>query len=404
MRILHTSDWHLGQHFMGKTRQAEHQAFCAWLLEQVRVHDVDVLLIAGDVFDTGSPPSYAREQYYRLVVELRDAGCALVVLGGNHDSPAMLGESRSLLAQLGTQVVPSVGVDLAEQVLVLHGRNGRPGAILCAIPFIRPRDVLASQAGQSAQDKQQSLQQAIAEHYRVLYELAASKRDELGLTLPIIATGHLTTVGASASESVREIYVGSLEAFPTSAFPPADYIALGHIHRPQKVGGLEHIRYSGSPIALSFDEARQQKEVLLLEFGEAALQSITPLPVPVFQPMASLRGSLKELADAIAEVAKQGTPERPVWLEVQVSTDDYLSDLQSRINALCEGHPVEVLRIRRERGNASASLASEARETLDELSVEDVFARRLQQETLEEEAAQRLQGLYRQVLEALPKA
>ncbi|MBP3064211.1 exonuclease subunit SbcD [Pseudomonas chengduensis] len=404
MRILHTSDWHLGQHFMGKTRQAEHQAFCAWLLEQVRVHAVDVLLIAGDVFDTGAPPSYAREEYYRLVVELRDAGCALVVLGGNHDSPAMLGESRSLLAQLGTQVVPSVGVDLAEQVLVLNDRTGQPGAVLCAIPFIRPRDVLASQAGQSAQDKQQSLQQAIAEHYRALYELAASKRDELGLTLPIIATGHLTTVGASASESVREIYVGSLEAFPTSAFPPADYIALGHIHRPQKVGGLEHIRYSGSPIALSFDEARQQKEVLLLTFEGATLQSITPLPVPVFQPMASLRGSLKELAGAIAEVAAQGMPERPVWLEVQVSTDDYLSDLQSRINALCEGHPVEVLRIRRERGNAMASLASEARETLDELSVEDVFSRRLQQETLEEEDAQRLQGLYRQVLEALPKA
>jgi len=404
LRVLHTSDWHLGQHFMGKTRQAEHQAFCAWLLEQVRTHEVDVLLIAGDVFDTGSPPSYAREQYYRLVVDLRDAGCALVVLGGNHDSPAMLGESRSLLAQLGTHVVPGVGVDLAEQVLVLKDRAGQPGAVLCAIPFIRPRDVMASQAGQSAQDKQQSLQQAIAEHYRALHELALSKREGLGLALPIIATGHLTTVGASASESVREIYVGSLEAFPTSAFPPADYIALGHIHRPQKIGGLEHIRYCGSPIALSFDEARQQKEVLLLQFGEAALHSITALPVPVFQPMASLRGSLKELADAIAETAKQGTPERPVWLEVHVSTDDYLSDLQSRINALCEGHPVEVLRIRRERGNASANLTSEARETLDELSVEDVFARRLQQEALDEEDAQRLQGLYRQVLETLPNA
>ncbi|MDH0097584.1 exonuclease subunit SbcD [Ectopseudomonas hydrolytica] len=404
MRILHTSDWHLGQHFMGKTRQAEHQAFCAWLLEQVRSHAVDVLLIAGDVFDTGAPPSYAREQYYRLVVELRDAGCALVVLGGNHDSPAMLGESRSLLAQLGTQVVPGVGVDLAEQVRVLHDREGVPGAILCAVPFIRPRDVTASQAGQSAQDKQQSLQQAIAEHYRALHELAQRKRDELGLGLPIIATGHLTTVGASASESVREIYVGSLEAFPTSAFPPADYIALGHIHRPQKVGGLEHIRYSGSPIALSFDEARQQKEVLLLTFGDGSLQSITPLPVPVFQPMASLRGSLKELAGAIAEQAAQGTPERPVWLEVQVSSDDYLSDLQSRINALCEGLPVEVLRIRRERGAASASLASEARETLDELSVEDVFSRRLQQETLDEDDSQRLQDLYRQVLETLPRA
>ncbi|MGE6243255.1 exonuclease subunit SbcD [Ectopseudomonas guguanensis] len=404
MRILHTSDWHLGQHFMGKTRQAEHQAFCAWLLAQVRSHAVDVLLIAGDVFDTGAPPSYAREQYYRLVVELRDAGCALVVLGGNHDSPAMLGESRSLLAQLGTRVVPGVGVDLAEQVQVLHDREGVPGAILCAVPFIRPRDVTASQAGQSAQDKQQSLQQAIAEHYRALHELAQRKRDELGLALPIIATGHLTTVGASASESVREIYVGSLEAFPTSAFPPADYIALGHIHRPQKVGGLEHIRYSGSPIALSFDEARQQKEVLLLDFDAAALQSITPLPVPVFQPMASLRGSLKELAGAIAAAAEQGTPERPIWLEVQVSTDDYLSDLQSRIDALCEGLPVEVLRIRRERGTATASLASAARETLDELSVEDVFRRRLQQEAIEAHDAQRLQELYRQVVEELPKA
>ncbi|WP_212631724.1 exonuclease subunit SbcD [Pseudomonas sp. KB-10] len=404
MRILHTSDWHLGQHFMGKTRQAEHQAFCAWLLEQVRGHEVDVLLIAGDVFDTGAPPSYAREQYYRLVVDLRDAGCALVVLGGNHDSPAMLGESRSLLAQLGTQVVPGVGVDPAEQVLVLRDRTGVPGAILCAIPFIRPREVMASQAGQSAQDKQQSLQQAVAEHYQALYQLALSQREALGSALPIIATGHLTTVGASASESVREIYVGSLEAFPTSAFPPADYIALGHIHRPQKVGGLEHIRYSGSPIALSFDEARQQKEVLLLDFGAAALQSITPLPVPVFQPMASLRGSLKELAGAIAAAAEQGTPERPVWLEVQVSTDDYLSDLQSRINALCEGLPVDVLRIRRERGTATASLASEARETLDELSVEDVFSRRLQQETLDEDDSQRLQELYRQVLEALPQA
>ncbi|MGQ7956434.1 exonuclease subunit SbcD [Pseudomonas sp. SP16.1] len=401
MRLLHSSDWHLGQHFMGKTRQAEHQAFCAWLLEQVRAHAVDVLLIAGDVFDTGAPPSYAREQYNRLVVELRDAGCALIVLGGNHDSPAMLGESRTLLAQLGARVVPGVGLDPAEQLLVLHDRAGAPGAILCAIPFIRPREVLASQAGQSAQEKQQSLQQAIAEHYQTLFALAEARRAELGLALPIIASGHLTTVGASASESVREIYVGSLEAFPTSAFPPADYIALGHIHRPQKVAGLEQIRYCGSPIALSFDEARQQKEVLLVEFGAGALQAVTPLPVPCFQPLASLRGSLAELAGAIVEQAAQGSVERPVWLEVQVRGDDYLNDLQSRIAALCEGLPVEVLRIRRERGNAAASLASEARETLDELSAAEVFDRRLQQEQLGEEETQRLQGLYRRVLDEL---
>ncbi len=401
IRILHTSDWHLGQHFMGKTRQAEHQAFCDWLIEQVRAQAVDAVLIAGDIFDTGAPPSYAREQYNRFIVELRATGCELVVLGGNHDSVAMLGESKTLLAQLGTRVIPGVCEQLDEQLLVLHRRDGSVGALLCGIPFIRPRDVLLSLAGQSAQDKQQSLQQAIQQHYQELYALAVAKRDELGGEVPIIATGHLTTVGASASDSVREIYVGSLEAFPTSAFPPAAYIALGHIHRPQKVGGLEHIRYCGSPIALSFDEAKQQKEVLLVDLDSSGLRQITALPVPRFQPLLSLRGSLKELEVAINEAAKQGSAEKPVWLEVLVGTDDYLSDLQLRIAALCEGLPVEVLRIRRERGNGSASLQGQAKETLDELSVEEVFAQRLSSEVLDEIDQAKLLGLYQQVVSEL---
>ncbi|WP_375737494.1 exonuclease subunit SbcD [Pseudomonas boanensis] len=401
MRILHTSDWHLGQHFMGKTRQAEHQAFCAWLIEQVREHQVDAVLIAGDVFDTGAPPSYAREQYNQFIVELRATGAELVVLGGNHDSVAMLGESRTLLAQLDTQVIPSVAEAIEEQVLVLHRRTGQVGAILCAIPFIRPRDVLQSQAGQSAADKQLSLQQAIQGHYQALHALAEQRRTELGGGLPIIATGHLTTVGASASESVREIYVGALEAFPTSAFPPVDYIALGHIHRPQRVGGLEHIRYCGSPIPLSFDEAWQQKEVLLVELDSIGLHRVEALPVPRFQALYSVQGALDDLPAHLAEVAKEGTPERPVWLEVLVTSDDYLSDLQTRLAALCEGLPVEVLRIRRERGTAQPSLQRQARETLDELKPEDVFEQRLGSETLEEGLELRLKDLHRQVLNEL---
>lgn len=399
MRILHTSDWHLGQHFMGKTRQAEHQAFCQWLLEQVRVHEVDAVLVAGDVFDTGAPPSYAREQYYRFIVDLRASGARLVVLGGNHDSVAMLGESRELLAQLDTWVVPAVVADPDEQVRVLPRRDGQPGAVLCAVPFVRPRDVLLSQAGQSAEDKQLGLQQAIQAHYQALFERALQCRAASGGDLPIIATGHLTTVGASASESVREIYVGALEAFPTSAFPAADYIALGHIHRSQKVGGLGHIRYSGSPIPLAFDEARQQKEVLLVELDGSGLREVQALPVPCFQPLLSLRGSLAELPERLAEAAREGTPERPAWLEVVVTTDDYLNDLQARLAQLCDGLPVEVLRIRRERGVARPCLQGEARETLDELSVEEVFQRRLGLEALEEAEAARLTDLYRQVLE-----
>ena len=405
MRILHTSDWHLGQHFMGKSRQAEHQALIGWLLEQVEAQAVDAVLVAGDIFDTGTPPSYARELYNQLVGQLYKAGVPLLVLGGNHDSPATLGESRELLAHLGTTVIAATHADPATQVIVLPQRNGEPGCIVCAIPFVRPRDVLQSQAGQSAEDKQLALQTAIQAHYGVVFAAATARQAELaaelGRPLPIIATGHLTTVGASTSESVREIYVGALEAFPTAAFPPADYIALGHIHRPQKVGGLEHIRYCGSPIPLGFDEAKQQKEMLLVDLDADGLKAVTVLPVPRFQGLVAISGNLQTLVGAIGAAATEGTRECPAWLEVTVAEDDYLADLPARIEALTEGWPVEVLRIRRQRGNAAARLEAAARETLDELSPHDVFARRLQQEELGEELQQALNERYRAVVAGL---
>jgi exonuclease SbcD len=167
MRLLHTSDWHLGQHFMGRSRQAEHQALIDWLLTQVQAHAVDAVLIAGDIFDTGAPPSYARELYNQLIVRLHDAGAALLILAGNHDSVSVLDESRELLTYLGAQVVSSTG-DEARHVVTLprRGTAREPGCIVCALPFIRPRDVQQSQAGQSAQDKQQALQAAIASTYQ----------------------------------------------------------------------------------------------------------------------------------------------------------------------------------------------------------------------------------------------
>ncbi|KVD82474.1 exonuclease sbcCD subunit D [Burkholderia sp. ABCPW 14] len=407
MRVLHTSDWHLGQSFMGKSRQAEHQALIDWLMVQVEDHAVDAVVIAGDIFDTGTPPSYARELYSQLVVRLHEAGVALLLLGGNHDSVATLRESSALLERLSASVVPSADAP-QDQIRILPKRGadaGRmPGCVVCAIPFIRARDVMRSESGQSAEDKQQLLLRSIQSYYRATFEAASALRDKLsqetGRRLPLIATGHLTTVGASATESVREIYVGTLDAFPTTAFPPVDYLALGHIHRPQKVGGLEHIRYSGSPIALSFDEASQQKEVLLVDLDESGLRAVTPLPVPAFQRLVSLLGNLKSLADAFPRIAQNATPEHPAWLEVTVAEDDYLSDLPARIQALAENLPLEVLRIRRDRGNAAAQLTADAGVTLDELDPHDVFARRLEQEDLPENLRQSLTERYRTIVAA----
>ncbi|WP_419210068.1 exonuclease subunit SbcD [Providencia manganoxydans] len=398
MRIIHTSDWHLGQYFFTKSRAAEHQYFLTWLIEQVKQYQVDAVIVAGDIFDTGSPPSYARELYNQFVVSLQQTGCQLVILSGNHDSVSVLNETSSLLAYLNTDVVTSGS---QPHVITLKNAQGKPGALLCAIPFLRPRDIQLSVAGQSSEQKQLSLQNAISEYYQCSYQLARQQREALGLEIPIIATGHLTVVGAEVSDSVRDIYIGTLDAFPSGAFPPADYIALGHIHRPQVIGGKPHIRYCGSPIALSFDEAEQQKSVCLVEFDRSDIAQIQQLPIPIFQPLKTLKGSLADIQKQLNEINNNDNIQ-PIWLDIEVASQDYLADIQQRIEALVKDLPVDVVLLRRARKQPQGQQTALANETLNELTAEEVFLRRLTEEALgDKEKEQRLLLLFKQSHDAL---
>lgn len=398
MRIIHTSDWHLGQYFFTKSRAAEHQYFLTWLIEQVKQYQVDAVIVAGDIFDTGSPPSYARELYNQFVVSLQQTGCQLVILSGNHDSVSVLNETSSLLAYLNTDVVTSGS---QPHVITLKNAQGEPGALLCAIPFLRPRDIQLSVAGQSSEQKQLSLQNAISEYYQCSYQLAQQQREALGLEIPIIATGHLTVVGAEVSDSVRDIYIGTLDAFPSGAFPPADYIALGHIHRPQVIGGKPHIRYCGSPIALSFDEAEQQKSVCLVEFDRSDIAQIQQLPIPIFQPLKTLKGSLADIQKQLNEINNNDSIQ-PIWLDIEVASQDYLTDIQQRIEALVKDLPVDVVLLRRARKQPQGQQTALANETLNELTAEEVFLRRLTEEELgDKEKEQRLLLLFKQSHDAL---
>jgi exonuclease SbcD len=395
MRIIHTSDWHLGQYFYGKSRANEHQQFLSWLLAQVKEHDVNAIIVAGDIFDTSTPPSYARQMYFNFISDLQKFDCQLIILAGNHDSVSMLAESKDLLGALSTKVIANVtditiSNNLAEQVFTIKNKQGKSQAVICAVPFIRPRDVIKSQAGQSAADKSKSLQQAIVSHYQKLYEHAQQEAKKSEDKLPIIATGHLTALGVTTSDSVRDIYIGTLEAFPSNVFPAADYIALGHIHRSQKVGKTEHIRYCGSPIALSFDEAKQQKRVLLVDFEENRLSTITDLIVPCFQPLAMLKTSLESLSHAVEVLTEEllntdlldDNKEMKLWLDIELSNTGLLSDLQPKITAIVKDFPVEVLLVRREKQVRKRLLLQNQQDqsTLNELTLEEVFSSRLNQE------------------------
>jgi exonuclease SbcD len=393
-RVLHSSDWHLGQHFYGKSRANEHQQFLNWLLQQVKQHDIDAVIVAGDIFDTGTPPSYAREMYFDFIVNMNKLNCQLVILAGNHDSVAMLGESKQLLSHLSCTVIPSVSDDINKQVISLKNKAGEVSAILCAIPFIRPRDVVVSSSGQTAKHKQQSLQQGISEHYQLLYQQAEilAKQNDGENTLPIIATGHLTTVGVTTSESVRDIYIGTLEAFPANAFPPADYIALGHIHRSQKVAKTDHIRYCGSPIPLSFDEAGQDKNVLLAEFSTQnstkKLMKVETLVIPCFQPLVMIKTGLDTLAtDVEKEIARIYSAAKnltdnfdKIWLDIEIDSAEYLQDLTPRIEDIIKTLPVEILLVRRSKKSRQSMPNNQTKITLNELSLIDVFTTRLEQE------------------------
>jgi exonuclease SbcD len=391
MKILHTSDWHLGQSFFTKSRKEEHQGFIDWLLQLVATEQIDAVIIAGDIFDTGTPPSYAREMYNQFVVDMQKLNCVLVVLGGNHDSVSTLNESKQILACLNTFVVASTGISIDEQVFTIPDKFGQPAAILCAVPFIRARDVLQSTAGETGLQKRQALGDAIKLHYQTLYQIAVKKRQDSGLDLPIIATGHLTALGVSQSESVRDIYIGTLDGFAADGFPPADYIALGHIHKPQIVAKSEHIRYCGSPIPLSFDELGTQKQVMLVEFTGSQRSNLQAIDIPIFQPMLVIKGDLAKIEKALQHFnadAKVDTGMQPVWLCLEVDTQDYLADLQQRIQTMTEGLNVEVLQLRRSRNQRRQLLSQMQSETLAELKPEEVFEKRLAMETFDTDEEQ----------------
>ncbi|BFT29348.1 exonuclease subunit SbcD [Alteromonas sp. D210916BOD_24] len=408
MKILHTSDWHLGQSFFTKSRKREHAAFLKWLVEQVELNQIDAVIVAGDVFDTGTPPSYARELYHEFIGALQGKECTLVVLGGNHDSVSVLNESKALLKYLNSHVIASTYGDITEQLVALNDRNGKPGAIICAVPFIRPRDVITSEAGQDAIAKRQALGDAIKQHYATLYQRALALKETLEKqyhrALPIVATGHLTALGVSQSESVRDIYIGTLEGFDAKGFPPADYIALGHIHRPQKVAKKDHIRYSGSPIPLSFDELNTTKQVVVVEFPNIAIEEvatlppssstvtpiITPIEIPRFQAMEVVKGDLQGIETAIAnsEAIANAREEEPVWLCVEVDTQDYLTDLQQRVQRLLDGKHAEILQLKRIRRQSVRQLSSERNVQLSELTVDEVFQARLKLENLDNDVSE----------------
>ena len=407
IRVLHTSDWHLGRALHGQKRYEEFDQLLDWMIDTLHDQQIDVLLIAGDVFDTGTPSNRAQHQYYRFLTRVAGTGCRhVVIIGGNHDSPSFLNAPAPLLKVLNVHVVGAMADTPADEVLVLRDSKGNPELIVCAVPYLRDRDIRTVDAGESIADKEQKLLDGIRSHYAAVCAEALNIHTRLTAaqqqTVPIIGMGHLFTAGGRTTDDdgVRDLYVGSLAHVGVDIFPAMlDYVALGHLHVPQAVGDREHVRYSGSPLPMGFGEALQQKSVCVLCFEQRQPQ-LTLLPVPGYQRLRQLRGNLQGLLSDLGQLVQDNIS---TWVEILYTGDEIVPDLREQLeNALGDSAGlVSILRIRHARLAANILQASAPGQTLDDLTPLDVFQRCLSVRDVPEAQRQDLLYAYQEILQQL---
>jgi DNA repair protein SbcD/Mre11 len=400
-KLLHTSDWHLGRRLYGRSRLAEQAAFLDWLTAQLDQQEIDLLIVSGDIFDSSTPSHRCQALYYDFLHQAARTRCRhIVIIGGNHDSPALLEAPKALLARMNVHVVGQTAEAIESEILTLHQPSGAPEAIVCAVPYLRDRDVRTSHAGESVTDKQELLLAGIGDHYRRIFTLARERREALGKHLPLIATGHLFAAGGKtrAEDGVRELYVGTLVRVATALFErDVDYLALGHLHSPQRVGDNRHLRYSGAPLAVSFAEARQTKCVLICEWSEKG-RDIEKLTVPSFQALERIQGDLPEIQAAIADRVAAG---RSLWVEVIYTGQELRTDLVDILQCDTMDTPVDILRIRNQRRTAQLLSRAQAVEALEDLEPDDVFARCLDAHKIDTQERPRLTEMFTEVLQKL---
>jgi len=393
MKLLHTSDWHLGRMlYAKKERYEEHKSFLEWLLNTIKENAIDVLLIAGDVFDSGTPSNISLKMYYDFLLKVRNNGCGnVVVIGGNHDSPSLLDAPKDILQALNVKVVGKACENPEDEVFAIENENKNPIAIICAVPFLRERDISRFAEGETYSDRSKRIRESLHKHYAEIAKIAKNKLGELNKNIPIVATGHLSVAGGKtcADDGVRDTYIGTIECIGSDIFSPIfDYVALGHFHIASAVN--ENIRYSGSPIPMGFGEANQQKSVVIVDFKTKAKSEII---IPVFQKMESIKGDKNFISKKLSGLKKDGNS---VWVEIIYDGNELFADFQSWIDEQIIGTTIEVLKIQDKR-ILDKVLTQEHATSLDDLNEFDVFGKLLEDRNLPDEQKAELKELYKEV-------
>jgi len=407
MKILHTSDWHIGSTLYGRKRYDESERFLQWLVETIKNQSIEALLVAGDIFDTSTPSNTAQELYYRFLNEVSRTTCRhVIVTGGNHDSPSFLDAPKALLKAFNVYVVGSAAEREEDEVYVLKDADNNPEVIVCAVPFLRDRDVRQSSEGESYRDKENRLVEGIISHYQKVYDEACSQRNNSGESLPIIGIGHLFIAGSSIykrsgeASGERDLYVGNLGQVSADRLPPFDYFALGHLHIPQKVAGSETIRYSGSPMAMNFDEIHQQKSVVIVDIHDQNVD-IQTVPVPAFRHFEQIKGDWDSIEASLKRLKEKSFAG---WVEVIYEGQEVIGNLRERVYKLVENSTIEVLKIQNAMLFNAVMKQYEKEVELQDLNPADVFDQCLIDHGIPDDQKIVLKGLFSEVCRQISEA
>ena len=371
-KILHTSDWHIGRRLKEHDRTDEFTNFFGWLEKLILTENIDTLLVSGDIFDNTTPSVPAQKVYYSFLTALAKSPCRhTVIISGNHDSPAFLDAPAELLGLSDIHVIGQACENPADEVISLKDSDGNTELIVCAVPFLRDKDVRTAKSDDSFEEIERSLKAGIAGHYSEVFDHAKALQGDSGV--PVVAMGHmfLDKGRVQKDEGERSLYVGTAVKMNSNIFPEwLAYTALGHLHSPQSIGS-ENIRYSGSPIAMTFAEAEGTKSVSIVEFDDKSLAGVKEIPVPVFQKLTHIEGTLPDIEDKIRSL---GLMNESIWLDVSYTGSEPELDLHERVHDFAKDfRKLEILAVHDENIAVVTDTIGSEVVSLDEISPLKMF-------------------------------
>ena len=399
MKILHTADWHIGKKLHKHYLYEDFNLFINWLILLIQEQEIEVVLVSGDVFDLANPSAEARKQYYRALLQLRKTNCQLIITGGNHDSPSMLDAPKEILQELNVTIVGGMPAEIEECLIPLQNKKGKTEVIVAAIPFLRDSDLRSIEEGTVYENRIEAIRKGI----EATFSKAAEKSKSLYPKLPVIAMGHLYAAGIETSDSERDIQIGNQAAFQASQFGEEfSYVALGHIHKPQRVSAQIPTFYSGSPLPLSFSERKDEKRLLLIDTEKGfEPESIS---IPNFRKLIRISGSIPEIKGKLKNLELQGSLTN--LIEVELKEENYDANLIAQLDELVTTFEQPNFEIVKHRATFKNQLREsgklfESHRHLEDLKPQEVFQKLLAQHSYPEDVKEKVTIAFQELVEGI---